>query len=148
MIYADHVLEHLDNPIAVLTELHRIAQPDCIVQIWVPHFRSYWAALDPTHKHVFTLASMDYVTAGREFHIIYGYTDIAYDLIAVKLNERWPSPGVRGIARWISGKWPFFYDYRLSHLVPLDEISFRLRAIKDVVPRSGDLPTSNAPLGY
>jgi SAM-dependent methyltransferase len=37
-IIASHVLEHLDNPFAVMKELHRISKKDGRVHIKVPHF--------------------------------------------------------------------------------------------------------------
>jgi hypothetical protein len=37
-IEADHVLEHLDAPFAVMRELHRIAIDGAIIRIRVPHF--------------------------------------------------------------------------------------------------------------
>jgi len=129
-VYADNVLEHLEDPPAVMTELHRITKPTGTIHIWVPHFRSYWAAIDPTHKHTFTMASMDYFTVGHDFHRDYPYSPATFELLSARLNERWPSPGLRGVVRWVANMWPFFYDYRISHLFPLDEISFRLRPIK------------------
>lgn len=57
------VLEHLDNTIRVLEEIHRICRPDGVVHINVPHFSSNGAFTDPTHKRFFALASFDYVTS-------------------------------------------------------------------------------------
>jgi hypothetical protein len=37
-IEADHLLEHLENPFAVMRELYRIARPGCRIRIRVPHF--------------------------------------------------------------------------------------------------------------
>lgn len=38
VIEASHVLEHLDNPLVAMTELHRIAQPGARLLVKVPHF--------------------------------------------------------------------------------------------------------------
>jgi SAM-dependent methyltransferase len=38
LIEAYHLLEHLDKPFAVMTELHRILKPGGVLHIKVPHF--------------------------------------------------------------------------------------------------------------
>lgn len=38
LIEADHLLEHLENPFAVMKELHRISAPDGVIRVRVPHF--------------------------------------------------------------------------------------------------------------
>ena len=37
-IYASHILEHLDKPFVIITELHRILKPGGTLHIKVPHF--------------------------------------------------------------------------------------------------------------
>jgi SAM-dependent methyltransferase len=59
------VLEHLDDTIRVLEEIHRVCRPGAAVEIIVPHFSSNGAFTDPTHKRFFALATFDYVTAGH-----------------------------------------------------------------------------------
>jgi predicted SAM-dependent methyltransferase len=57
-ILLKHVLEHVGADFAtfaaVMRELHRVAAPDAIVEIHVPHVRSdtFWS--DPTHVRAFT----------------------------------------------------------------------------------------------
>ena len=48
-IYLDNVLEHLDDPLKVMEEVHRICKPNGLVKVIVPYFRSVWAFIDPTH---------------------------------------------------------------------------------------------------
>jgi len=57
-----HVLEHLDDVIKVMEEVHRILKPHGVVEIIVPYYRHENAFTDPTHKHFFTERSMDYFT--------------------------------------------------------------------------------------
>jgi predicted SAM-dependent methyltransferase len=42
-ILMDNTLEHLDNVIGVLEEVHRICRPGGLVTIVVPYFRAMWA---------------------------------------------------------------------------------------------------------
>lgn len=57
------VLEHLDNTIATLEEIHRVCRPGALVHIVVPHFSSNGAFTDPTHKRFFALGTFEYLTS-------------------------------------------------------------------------------------
>lgn len=58
-IHCYHVLEHLDNPVQKLEELHRILKPDGTLFLRVPHFSSNGAFTDITHKRPFSYFSFD-----------------------------------------------------------------------------------------
>ncbi len=53
LIEADHVLEHLENPFAVMKELYRIAADNCRILIKVPHFSRGFT--HPEHKRGFDI---------------------------------------------------------------------------------------------
>ena len=46
----NHTLEHLNDPIGFMDELHRVLKPDAKVVIAVPHAQTSGAWQDPTHK--------------------------------------------------------------------------------------------------
>lgn len=48
-ILLSHVLEHMENPLDVMAELHRVAKPDCTMIIRVPHGAHDNAWEDQTH---------------------------------------------------------------------------------------------------
>lgn len=49
-IHATHVIEHVDDLVAFMREIHRIARPDAEVVIATPHFSSFNSWADPTHR--------------------------------------------------------------------------------------------------
>lgn len=53
-IEADHVLEHLNSPFAVMRELHRISEPGGTISIRVPHFSR--GLSHPEHVHGFDVS--------------------------------------------------------------------------------------------
>ena len=53
-ILLDNVLEHLDDQLAALHEIHRIARPGATVTFRGPHWNSHGAWADPTHTRPFT----------------------------------------------------------------------------------------------
>ena len=59
-IYADNILEHVEDLINVMNECWRILKPDGIFEIIVPHEKSVWAWADPKHKRVFNKRSWEY----------------------------------------------------------------------------------------
>ena len=58
--HANHVLEHLANPLAFMQECWRIAKPDALFTINVPYGSSDNAWEDPTHKRPYFLNSWLY----------------------------------------------------------------------------------------
>lgn len=52
-IYAVHVVEHLEDPMLFLREVHRVLVRGGLLLIVVPNFMSVNAYADPDHKHVF-----------------------------------------------------------------------------------------------
>ena len=65
-IYADNVIEHLENFIEVLEELQRILRPRGKLIIKVPHFTSHDAWAHPQHKREFTYESFDFFVRGTK----------------------------------------------------------------------------------
>lgn len=62
-ILAIDILEHLDNFILAVEEIHRILKPEGKVMIRVPYWNSWCAYADPTHKkgfHEITFQFFDY----------------------------------------------------------------------------------------
>ena len=129
-IYLDNVLEHLTDVIATMEEIHRIGAPGALVRIDVPYFRSRWAAIDPTHKHAFTVESFAYFDPTHAFFDRYRYSRATFRLEQVSFNERFPSRGVRAVVARLANRRPTAYEERLSSLLPLDELTFRLRVMK------------------
>lgn len=68
-----HILEHLRDPLALLQELHRIAQPGAIAVFRVPYGSSDDADEDPTHVRRFFLHSFFYFSQLGYTHADYGY---------------------------------------------------------------------------
>ena len=63
-VYADNVLEHLQDTIRIMQELHRIMKPSGIIFIKVPHFTSHDAWAHPQHTRPFAVDSFDFFVKG------------------------------------------------------------------------------------
>lgn len=129
-IYIDNVLEHLDDVLRVMEEVHRISAPNAMVKVIVPYFRSPWAFIDPTHKHFFTVNSFAYFDPANPICQRYDYTLSRFSVEEIIFNETIPGRISKRIMRKIANRWPQRYEFYLSHLYPLDDITYYLRTIK------------------
>ncbi len=68
-----HVLEHIDDTLGVMQELHRIARPGATATIRCPYGGSDDADEDPTHRHRFFLNSFGYFSQPFYWRADYGY---------------------------------------------------------------------------
>ena len=63
-VLAYDVIEHLDDVVAAMEEIHRVCQPGARVKITVPHFSCANAFTDITHRHHFGWFCFGYFTGG------------------------------------------------------------------------------------
>jgi len=129
-IYVDNVLEHLDDVIRTMEELHRISRNGAVVKIIVPYFRSRWAFIDPTHRRYFTVDSFAYFDPNSPISRIYPYSPVRFAPEKVIFNENIPTGMGKGIVKWLANHWPSRYERFLGHLCPLDDLTFYLRVVK------------------
>jgi len=126
-VYLDNVLEHLDEPMRVMEEVYRIVKPAGMVKVIVPYFRSKWAFIDPTHRHYFTVDSFAYYDPRNEICIRYAYTDARFIVEKVIFNETLQNGPLKQLLMKLANRWPSGYEYYLSHLLPLDDLTFYLK---------------------
>src|ERR1700716_3651812 len=66
-VHAYDVIEHLDDVVKTMEEIHRVCRNGAVVLITVPHFSSANAFTDPTHRHYFGSRTFHYVTGEHDF---------------------------------------------------------------------------------
>jgi SAM-dependent methyltransferase len=123
------VLEHLDDTLAVLTEVHRVGRPGALVIIGVPHFSSANAYTDPTHRHYFSGRFVDYLVPGTALSDHFGF----YGSARFRLEERRitlsPFWDRLKLTRFMNRRLDFYETY-LCYLVRGADIQMKLRVIK------------------
>ncbi|RCK78597.1 MAG: hypothetical protein OZSIB_1319 [Candidatus Ozemobacter sibiricus] len=133
-VHADNVLEHLERPIRVMEEIHRITKPGARIEIIVPYFRSKYAFTDPTHRTFFGIDSFAYFDPTHPTSQQYPYTQARFAIEKRVFNEGMTFTGpmrflIHAVTRF-ANRWPQRYEYFLGHLFPLDQLTFVLRTIK------------------
>jgi SAM-dependent methyltransferase len=108
-VFAVHVLEHLDDLLVALRELHRVLRPGGTLHVLCPHWRHVNAVADPTHRRLMDVQTFKYVCepAGRPGvaawrPLIATQTDdtVHVDLEPVKPGE--PAVEESELARWFA----------------------------------------------
>jgi len=125
------VMEHLDDLLKVMEELHRVTRHGAEIKIIVPFFRSAYAFIDPTHRHFFTYRSFDYFDPESEFSKLYKYSRARFRVKRVVFDEDYAGTALdRLVSRFANWK-PVFYELRLSALLPLSTLTFYLETVKE-----------------
>lgn len=126
-IYLDNVLEHLNDPMKVMGEVHRITKLGGSVKVIVPYFRSVWAFIDPTHKTFYAVDSFAYYDPDHIICKRYDYVKTRFKVDRVVFNEALGDTRItKRLMIWFANKYPNRYESYLSHLYPLDDITFYL----------------------
>lgn len=92
-IHMYHVLEHLQEPIKKIEDLHRILKPGGKLFIRVPHFSSMGAFSDLTHVRPFGYISFDCLEPDNYHHF---YTKAEFKILnkEIKYFGLYPNDGV------------------------------------------------------
>jgi predicted SAM-dependent methyltransferase len=83
-VQAINIIEHLDNTIRVMEEVHRITKRGARIIIKVPHYKHANAFKDPTHVRFFMEETFDYFGKNEYSY----YTNARFRLVSVtKIHE-------------------------------------------------------------
>jgi SAM-dependent methyltransferase len=127
-IMCAHVIEHLDNVISVMEQLHRIAKPGGRVWIRVPHYTSLNFNTDPTHRHAFSSRSFDYLCLDTDL-VSYDYSTARFRKLTARMTCRPFTPFNRLLMRLINSHL-LFYEEHLAYIIPGQELLFVLEVVK------------------
>lgn len=135
VIICNQVLEHLDDVLKTVEELHRISKPGGLVKIWVPHFSSSDAYSDPTHKRSFSSRSFNYFTG--DFGELDYYSKARFRKNKVEIDF-WKIHKLGGIkvqnlfgASLLANKMTTVYERFLAFIIPAQTIYFELETVKE-----------------
>jgi len=122
-VSAHHVLEHLDDLMQIMNELHRICKPDGIVYIEVPHHSS-WFANTPTHKLRFNAFAFDGWCVGTQTW------KKGLKFIMVKKEITFHRSIRRYFLHKIFNKFPMAYERFWTYILPAEHLKVWLRPQK------------------
>ncbi|HEV2989834.1 MAG TPA: methyltransferase domain-containing protein [Candidatus Angelobacter sp.] len=124
-VHAYDVIEHVDDVVAVMEEIHRICQPKAIVRITVPHFSCRNAYTDPTHRHFFSCDSFRYFNGEDDLGF---YTKARFRVVT---NRIFFDPTLLNKLIWrLANRYPETYEQRWAWIFPAWFLQFNLEVSK------------------
>lgn len=124
-VHAYDVIEHLDDVVRTLEEVHRICRPGAIMHVTVPHFSSSNAFTDVTHRHFFSVRSFEPFDAAHEL-CFYSLARFRYRRVRISFH---PSLVNRIVFR-LANRWPHAYERRWAWMFPAWFLYFELEVLK------------------
>ncbi|NLI14430.1 class I SAM-dependent methyltransferase [Pelotomaculum propionicicum] len=128
LICASHIMEHLEDVVRAVEEIHRITRPGGVAQVLVPHFSCSDFFTDPTHKHAFSSRSFDYFVEGTHLRT-FNYSPVQFKKLQVQLvlPTRYP---FKFILRRLINRYPTIYEMQFAFILPANVIIFELEIVK------------------
>lgn len=87
IVYAYHILEHIEHLPDLMAEIHRVLEPNGYLVGKVPHYKDGQAYVDPTHKRFFAIGTFDYWDTTKAF-ANFGYFNVRFKIIYSKRVRR------------------------------------------------------------
>jgi SAM-dependent methyltransferase len=135
MVYATHVIEHLDSVIAVMEELHRITIPRARTIVITPHHSDSISWQDPTHKWHLNSYSFSYFEPA--YHTNY-YTTARFRVLRkeIELAKIWKRLGIQRLVN-LDNRRPAFrfirriWELHLCFVLRGKQMTFELETVKE-----------------
>jgi ubiquinone/menaquinone biosynthesis C-methylase UbiE len=138
-VFSYHVLEHVENFIPLMSELHRLVKSDGVIEVVVPHFSNVYSFSDPTHVRFFGLYTMYYFSLDEDQparKVPSFYTDFKFKVESVKIEfyKDTVFDHLFGplFYRFVNFNHAFqnFYERRLSSFFHASQIRYTMSPIK------------------
>ena len=123
-IIMSQVIEHVEDILKIMEEVHRVGRPGCLVKIFTPHFSSFNSWTDPTHRWHLAFRSFDLFCENRN----YVYTPVRFKLISRNFTFGKSLLCLPG--RGISAGSPEIYEKYFCFLFPAKDVEFSLQIEK------------------
>lgn len=128
LIVCHDILEHLDNIVPSMQEIHRIGKHGACVDIKTPHFSSILSWNDPTHKYHFSSKSFDYFTNDPARLRTHFYTKEKFEYVKKELTfTKSPMSLLGKLIYTFSSR---IYEHHFTWIFPAKGISIILRIMK------------------
>jgi hypothetical protein len=124
-VICQDVLEHIGNVEGFLREVHRVALEGAIVRIRTPHFSSWYAYNDPTHKHTFGYFVLDRFTTtpGSNTRSVPLFRYRRRTILFSRM------PRLLGISR-LANSMPARYEQLFTFIMPAENLYIELEVLK------------------
>jgi len=126
-VHMSHVIEHLDDPMRAMAEVHRVAREGADILVVTPHFSSHNSYIDPTHKRHLAARSFEYFT-GDDFPSFAG-APFRFEIVSVELTFG-GNLVLDNLGRLLARLSMAWYERHAAWIFPALDIRCHLRARK------------------
>jgi SAM-dependent methyltransferase len=136
-VIASHVIEHVPDMMAFISELHRVTRPGGRLKVLAPHYTNPDWASDPTHRNHLNSYTFNYFLEDPRRRLFPFYTDIVLKPVRVhvSLANLWRALGVQFIVN-LDQRWPSLrftrklWEHYLSFICRGKELYFEFEVVK------------------
>ncbi|MCK4233399.1 methyltransferase domain-containing protein [candidate division WOR-3 bacterium] len=123
-VICNSILEHIDDLVNAIREIHRISKNGAQITITGPHFSSSDFYADPTHKRAFSSRTFNYFINPNNPSIP------KLELISFTIGIFDSQGFLRNLFKRFINKHINFYEKHFAFILPTKGISFRLKVMK------------------
>ena len=136
LVVSNHVVEHVPDVMAFVSELYRITKNGGYIRLLTPHYTNPDWATDPTHRNHFN--SYSFNTFMPERQVFDFYTDVVLKPVKTycSLANLWRSLGIEWLVNLDQKSEKFrwtrkFWEYYLSYIFRGKELRFEFEVVKN-----------------
>jgi SAM-dependent methyltransferase len=138
-VIGNHVIEHVPDVMAFVSELYRVTKPGGRIKILTPHYSNPDWPNDPTHRNHLNSYSFNYFIEDPRHRNFPFYTDVQLRILRkhVSLLNLWRALGLQFMVN-LDQRWPRlrftrkFWEQYLSFIFRGKELYFEFEVIKPV----------------
>ncbi|MGH8678927.1 MAG: class I SAM-dependent methyltransferase [Burkholderiales bacterium] len=127
VVLCRNVIEHIQDVVGLMEEIHRIGRNSADVVITTPHFSSLYSYQDPTHLRHLAFDSMDYFTEETKHSNFYSSKRFKMAKKEIDFGKSFP---FSSIAKCLFVLSPHKYEKHFAFMFPCNSLSFHLKIVK------------------
>jgi SAM-dependent methyltransferase len=124
-----HVIEHVEDVLATMKELHRLARPGGRILLVTPHYTDFSSFCDPTHRRHLNSFSFRHFGEDHGGYDFYTQQKLKELRVHVRLLALWRWLGFEILVNH-SRRFRLFWEHYLCYLVRGKVITFEFEVIK------------------
>lgn len=134
-VVSRHVIEHVPDVMAFVSELHRITKPGGRIEIVTPHYSNPDWPTDPTHRNHFNSYSFSCFMQDRRLFPFYTDVELRPLRTYVSLANLWRALGLEFLVN-LDQRWPAmrftrkFWEFYLNFILRGKELHFEFEVVK------------------
>lgn len=134
-VVCNHVIEHVPDVMAFVSELHRITKNGGRIRILTPHYTNPDWATDPTHRNQFNSYSLTCFVPDKTPFPFYTTLELKPIRTYVSLANLWRALGLEFVTN-LDQRWPRFrftrkfWEFYLSTICRGKELQFEFEVVK------------------